>query len=111
MIALTSKEILLKAPKRFVQIDDTLHVFIGEDAKGLVDKQVNRALKRGQTVTENGVSRWIESIVIFNAAKEASARYIWHSDGNRVKAEKFLFTKQGGKVNREKLGCCWTKDF
>jgi len=101
------------APKRSVQIGETLHLFVGSgDAfTAKIEATIKRALESGKTVTENGVSRWIEKHEFINTrASVPSERYRWHADGNRVKAAKFLVTRQAdGSVRKKRIGIGWVK--
>lgn len=100
--------------KRVVTIGDTAHVSIGQPeemaaANAKMDAMIKKALDRGQTVTENGVSQWIEKIAFFNPRPTlASERYRWHADGNRVKAAKYLVTKRAdGSIRKKRIGFGW----
>ncbi len=90
---------------RKVRIGDVLH--ITTDAG--MDAKIEAALNRGETVVENGVTRWISENYVQNLGKTGSARYVWHKDGNRVKTERVLMTKVTGSVTSKPLGFVWRK--
>lgn len=101
--------------RRAISIDDTLHVIIGTPAEldaaaAKTEKMIQNALQHGKTVRENGVTRWIEKHALHNEnATLASERYRWHADGNRVKAQKMLVTKDAdGRVRKKFIGYGWT---
>lgn len=104
-----AKQMLAAAKKRVIRTDDTLRIMIGED-DAKVESTIKAALGRGETVTEGGVTRWIECLPLYDTSKTGTARYTWHRDGNRVKCERMLFTKTGGSVTKERLGLVW-RDF
>ena len=100
------KENLIEAIRtaRKVMCGSTL--VIGTPAK--VEIEVKKALRRGETVMENGVSRWISHNVVFDPTKSGSAVYIWR--GDKVKHEKVLCTKgEDGKITTQTLGFCFLK--
>jgi hypothetical protein len=87
---------------RKVMCGDTL--VIGSPAE--VELEVKKALRRGVTVTENGVSRWISHNVIHDHTKSGSAAYTWR--GDKVKHEKVLVTKgKDGQIKTQTLGFCF----
>jgi len=95
-------------PKRVVQFDSKLHVYMGADLDGKIEADIKRALAHGVSVIENGVSRWIEHWPLLDVSKQGSALYIWAEDGNRVQCEKILFTKSpSGEVIKKRLGVSW----
>ncbi len=99
------KQLLAEAPKRAIQIDDRLFIFIATDAKA--EAAIKRGLAQGKTIIENGVSRWVEWYPVRLPGQTGSAAYVWKG-GNHVKAEKLLFTKDAtGNVKRESLGFAW----
>ncbi len=98
------KEEFMKAFRaaRKVQIGSVLYV--GNTAH--VEPRIKRALRRGATVIENGVSQWISHNVIFDANKSGSAAYTWR--GDKVKHEKVLCTKdRDGKITMKTIGFCY----
>lgn len=89
---------------RKVMCGETL--VIGTDAE--VEKFVKKALRRGETVTENGVSRWVSHNVVFESDKPGSHAYVWDKSGNKVKHEKVLCTKgKDGKITMKTVGFCF----
>ena len=93
-------EAIRKARK--AQCGETL--VIGTDAE--VEKHIQKALRRGETVMENGVSRWISHNVVFDPSKSCSDAYTWR--GDKVKHEKVLCTKtQDGRITTETIGFCF----
>jgi hypothetical protein len=105
----TAKEELMKildqAPKRVVQIENKLYVFIGMNAKA--DAAIKKAIASGKTVVEDGVTRWLEVCPVMDTTKEGSDAYTW-KDGNTLKVELILFTKQAnGEVTKVSRGFVW----
>jgi hypothetical protein len=71
-----------------------------------LDAEIDRALNRGATVTENGVSRWIDDFHVMNKGKTGSELYVWR--GDKVRIERVLMTKDAkGNVTRKSLGFKW----
>lgn len=98
------------APKRLVKIGGVLHVHVGADTFAALDKKIEAALAKGGAVTENGITRWVDVVIIFNRLGETpSDRYIWHGDGERVKAERWLVTKTADGGSRKLIGTTWVK--
>ena len=108
----TEKDNPLKAyPQRRVQIGDTLHIFIGEDAMDKVDRKIRWALNRGLTVKECGIEQWITKMPLRDPSKIGSACYTWDKAGDKVKAEKIMVTKfPDGSIHRANVGHCWTTE-
>ena len=108
----TEKDNPLKAyPQRRVQIGDTLHIFIGDDAVGTVDRKIRFALSRGKTVKECGIEQWITLLPLRDPSKIGSACYTWDKTGNKVKAEKIMVTKfPDGSIHRASVGYGWTTE-
>lgn len=109
---MTAKEQLQKAiaeaPKRAVQFDDVVMIYVGTDLHDRVARDIDKALAAGKTVVENGISQWVEYWPIADYKKTGSDVYIFDKSGNRVKCEKFLFVKKaGGSVDKTKLGTAW----
>jgi hypothetical protein len=101
-----AKEKLIEAFRtaRKVMCGSTL--VIGTPAE--VEVEVKKALRRGESVTENGVSRWISHQVVFKSGKSGSDAYVWDKTGNKVKHEKVLCTKtQDGRITTETIGFCF----
>jgi hypothetical protein len=99
-------DIVAAAPKRTVRIGDTLHVHIGEDAFESLEAKIQRALRHGLTVEENGVSRWITDSPVFDSTKSGSAAYTWKND--KIKVEHILVTKsKDGTITRQSAGFVW----
>jgi|DEB3_MinimDraft_2_1074329.scaffolds.fasta_scaffold56110_2 hypothetical protein len=100
--------LLAGATSRVVRIGDTMHVQIGsgvgEDA---IERTINSALRRGKTVTERGISRWMEDVEDVDATQSGSSAYIWHADGNRVRGTRFEVTKTSGGLSRRKICKVW----
>lgn len=94
--------------KRVIAVDYTrAHVLEPEAAEA----KIKRFLVTGRSVTtEDGITRWIERQPFFNPrATLPSERYTWHADGNRVKAAKFLVSRQSdGSVRKKRIGYGWT---
>jgi hypothetical protein len=88
---------------RKVRIGGTLYV--GNDAE--VEPRVRRALAAGQTVTEGGMSSWVDEIQVFDPAKSGSAAYTW--SGDQVRVERFLVTKvlKTSAITRRHIGFAW----
>lgn len=84
---------------RKVRIGDKL--VIGNTAE--VDPLIKKALNRGQTVSEDGVTCHIEWCARIDTTKSASAQYTWDDSGNRVKADKILVIITGSNVTRKIL--------
>lgn len=105
-----SKEILeffRRAGKRTVKIGDTLHMHVGEETFPALERKIERALARGEAVTEDGVSRWLEFFPVRLPGKTGTDAYVW-KDGNRVRVERYLVIKfPGGEVTKELVGLCW----
>ena len=103
------QKLFAEAPKRVIVIDSTQYVFIGADTAHLVDKKIKRALAAGQTVVEAGVSQWIDYDPIQEGeAEDFLDRIKWHTDGNRVRCEKILVTKdKAGDITKKVLGTAW----
>jgi hypothetical protein len=71
-----------------------------------VEIEAKKALRRGETVMENGVSQWISHQVVFKPDKPGSYAFTWR--GNKVKHEKMLCTKtQDGRITTETIGFCF----
>lgn len=99
-------ELFQTAPKRLVQIGETLHIFIGEDPTNKVGKAIQRGLNRGEAVIEKGVTQWVEFWPVSGPGKSGSERYVWKSD--KVQCEKRLFIKQtSSSVTYTILGKVW----
>ena len=109
------KTALLEADKRVVTIGDTLRIWMGtadeiESLKPTIEAEIKRALARGDTVTENGTSRWVEESEVRDSSKTASDAYTWSKDGNSIKVEKAMVIKQAnGNLRRESIGFGWRK--
>ena len=108
------EKLLREAPKRVVTIGTTQKIYIGADTTDQVEKDIQRGLARGETVVENGISRWIEFMPIHDEAKKKANPdlyhewLIWHKDGNRVKCDKVLHTKgTDGNVDKKILCSVW----
>ncbi len=102
------KKAIADAPKRLVQIDDRLHIFVGADTAGKIEKTVKRALADGKTVIENGTSQWIEFWPVRDHSKTGTDAYTWKKDGNSVRTERILFTKNPkNEVTQKSLGFVW----
>jgi len=98
------------AKVRALVIGGTQHIFIGQEGEmAKADKLVRQALARGESVIEKGVLTRIDFVEVTNPGKSGSEVYIWHSDGNRVKHEKFLVTINNGCMTRKSLGFAWRK--
>ena len=96
------------APTRAVRIGDTLHVQIGTAVgETAIDRTIRSALRRGETVIERGVSRWFEDVEDTIAGQSGSAAYVWHADGNRVRATRFEVTKTSAGVSRREVRKVW----
>ena len=71
-----------------------------------VEKHIQKALKAGKTVMENGVCRWIGYKLVYDPTKHGSDAYTWR--GDKVKHEKRIMTKQkNGKITCESIGFCY----
>lgn len=93
--------------KRIVQIDDTRYVFTGADPLGVVDAKIKRALATGGTVTEDGISNWIEDLPLIDYTKPGLVPI---TRGQKAKCERVHFTKMpDGRVTRNSLGFVWCK--
>lgn len=95
------ERILREASKRAVTIDDTIRLFIGVD-DAVIEAEIDKALRRGSTVTEGGVSRWIETFEVIDTTKSGADCFTWR--GDKVLAEKVLLTKIKGEVTRKVIG-------
>jgi hypothetical protein len=97
--------------KRVVRIGGTLRVWIGTPAElermaPQIEKEKQRALNKGDVeVEEAGVVQWTETSAVFDRTQSGSNAYLWK--GDKVKAERFLFTRKGGEVSKESLGFVW----
>jgi hypothetical protein len=81
-------------------------LIIGSPAE--VEVYAKKALRRGETVTENGISQWISNNVVFESDKPGSHAYVWDKTGNKVKHEKVLVTKdREGKITAKTIGFCF----
>lgn len=107
------KAVIDRAPMRVVQIGSKLHVFVGVDTTNMTErfqKVIDRALRNGQTVTENGIAQWESVHPIRDNSQVGSACYTWHADGNRVRCERFRFIRcADGSVVKQALGFCWAQ--
>lgn len=102
------KKLLADAPKRFVQIDDRLHIFVGADTAGKIERTIKRALADGKTIIENGTSQWIEFWPVRDNTKSGTDAYTWQKGGNNVRTEKILFTKNPqNEVTKKSMGFVW----
>jgi DNA mismatch repair protein MutH len=98
------KQMLADAPRRTVQIDSTVHLYLGADTTGHVEQTIQKALAAGKTVTDNGTAQWIEHFPVALAGT-GSARYTWDKSGNRVKCERVLCTRtESGEYTQKVLG-------
>lgn len=77
-------------------------LFIGSTAE--VEPRIERALARGQHVTEGGTIKWITFTVVFDGTRYGSAQYTWDASGNKVKVEKILVTDTKGEITKQSLG-------
>lgn len=101
------KKAIADAPKRLVQIDDKLYVYVSPD-DGKVDLIIKNALANGKTVIENGTSQWVEFWPVRAPDKSGSDAYTWRKDGNSIRTEKILFTKNPkNEVTQKSLGFVW----
>jgi len=101
-----TKTLLIEAIRkaRKVMCGETLVIGTHEE----VEAYVKKALRRGETVTENGVSQWISNNVVFESDKPGSHAYVWDKTGNKVKHEKVLCTKgKDGKITMKTIGFCF----
>lgn len=110
---LEAQEIFAGAQKRCVQLGNTLRVWLGTpeeiaQAEPEVQKEISRALARGLTVVEDGVSRWMRTQEVPGLGYEGSDRYIWHPDGEKIRVERFIVTKQAdGTMSERSIGFAW----
>ena len=73
-----------------ITICETLHIISPELADGLVKK----ALASGKTVTENGISQWVEECEVTNPGQSGSGVY-------KVKVDVMLVTRsKDGNVTK-----------
>lgn len=101
---MTPRERLLKAFRaaRKVVIGSTL--FVGTDEE--VERRIKRALSRGETVKENGITRWVEEHQVHDKTKTGSAAYTWK--GDKVRVERFMVTRlPSGTLSRARIGFAW----
>jgi hypothetical protein len=104
-----------KAHKRSVKIGDTLRIWMGDerDMKKIstdIAKEIRAALKRGETVVENGVSQWITEQEIITPGQSGSMAYTWSKCGNKIKVGQWLVVKQAdGAVQQTFLCHVWKK--
>jgi hypothetical protein len=102
------KQAICEAPKRVIQIEDTLHVFLGTGLDKDVSQAIDKALKAGKTVVDraSGVSQWIDVQPVFDSTRIGSAQYVWKGDAVRV--TRVLFTRSAeGDITRRLLGHSW----
>ena len=102
------KNLLASYPRRTVQIGGTVFISIGASTFAALDAKIMRALRRGETVIENGITKWVEFFAVRDNTKDGTDAYTWHRDGNRVKVEKVLITKtHDNSITREHIGFSW----
>jgi hypothetical protein len=101
------KKAIADAPKRLVQINDKLFIYVGTETSLRADHAIKRALADGKTIIENGTSQWIEFWPVRDNNKSGSDAYTWR-DGDSIRTEKILFTKNPkNKVTQKSLGFVW----
>ena len=89
---------------RKITICETLHIVSPE----LADELVSKALKAGKTITENGISQWVEESEIINPGQFGSALYTWK--GDKIKVDVALVTRTAdGTVTKLHKGTAWRK--
>lgn len=87
---------------RKITIGETLHIVSPE----LADELVRKALAAGKTVTENGISRWIEECHVVNPGQTGSAVYVWK--GDKIKVDVVLVTRAAdGTIIKLPKGSAW----
>jgi hypothetical protein len=98
----TLKQELIRCRK--LHIGDTLFITSPE----LAPEQIRDALEHGKTVTENGVSQWINENEMIVPGQTGSAVYVWK--GDKIKVERQLVVKDAdGNITRTSLGFAWRK--
>lgn len=103
------------AHKRTVRIDDELRIWMGsaEELRVMapdIRRVIDKALAAGKSVTEDGITQWIEERDEFDPTKEGSARWTWHADGDRVRMLRTLVTKgPEGEPTRQALKPVWRR--
>jgi thymidylate kinase len=85
--------LLAAAPKRAVQIDGTLYLFVGADLGKKIETTIRRALNAGKTVTEKGTAQWFEDHTVIDRNLTGADVYMWSKDGNHVLCDRFHVTK------------------
>ena len=91
------------APKRSIQIDNTLYLYVGAEVNAQADAKIKKALAAGRTVVENGVSQWMDDRDVCDWTKHGADVYTWHKDGNRVLCQRFHVIKQADGTVTEKF--------
>lgn len=103
------KQALIEAFREARKIQVGSRLIMGGHA--WVEREKQKALRRGQEVVEGGTREWIEVRPLAIPGMAGSARYEWHQDGNRIRCEKLLHTKPAaGPLKTVRVGVCW-KDY
>jgi len=75
-----------------------------QEANALIQK----ALKQGKTVIENGVSSWLEEEPVCDFDKKNTDIYTWDKTGNKILVQKILHTKdKTGTITKKVLSSVW----
>jgi len=92
-----------------VRAGSKLEVIIGNvSERPWFDGVVMRFLMKGHSVKHSdGRVQRIHNEEVTNQGQTGSARYVWHTDGNRVKHERVLYTEVDGVTTREVIGSSW----
>ena len=81
------------------QEGETLHIIVGDDERCRVER--NRLLKKGLTLTENGVEWW--------QTWEERHPTQWHDDGNRTRQDLVEYAKRNGDIHKRVVRSAWKK--
>jgi len=110
----------LKESKRYqVRIGNTIHLYLmsEEELKKQqknIEKKIERALNRGQTVTEDKMRRWItvDPILDFVRDREGNPireKYTFQGNSDKILCERTLVTEniETKELSQEKLSNTW----
>lgn len=105
---------LAAAPRRAISIGDTMHIVLGTGCEAEVARLIKQGLARGDTVTEGNTSQWVDEEPIRDQARaaasgRASDAYTWSKDGNKIKVQRTLVTRDDktGTISRRPAGTAW----
>jgi hypothetical protein len=105
------------APFAILRDDDVkvIHVLVcapGTDPDDHWASVQRRALAAGHTILHhNGVRVWRTTSAVAGPGTEGSARYLWHEDGDRIRAERIEHTLMPGEAQAQRrvLRRVWTR--